>query len=216
MKDVLEGLTESIRELSADARLTVNSNYSGPDAESGADGGDLPDIFEQLYGYPCPESLKAGLYLPDTVEVDWKLDDRVSGEFSLSNALMTMHRTLDESLHSWTLKGIKLSETRFVDAVVLHGGPIYTLIVVNDEGISEQLYLFDTRELFELELSYEEYLRTLSLTKGITYWQYLFCGEMRLGAFEKAVLDEEITFLQKKFTNRDYQGLRAKWEEKGG
>jgi hypothetical protein len=214
MREILDGLAEVIRELSADSRLALNSNDEGLDDEGRADAGDLPEMFEQLYGYPCPETLKAGLYLPDTLSADWKLDDIVSGEFSLSNIFLTIHRTLDESLHQWTLKDISLSETRFVDAVVLHGGPIYALIVLTGEGISEQLYLFDTREMFELELSYEEYLRTLILTKGIIYWQYLFCRERRLAAFEKSVLDKEITFLQTTFPNRDYQQLTAKLTEK--
>jgi hypothetical protein len=206
MKEVLNGLDESIQALRAAGGLALKSNYSGLNEE----GGDLPEMFEQLYGHPCPESLKVGLYLPDTVEVDWKRDKIVSGEFSLSNIFLTMHRTLDESLHEWTMKGVKLSETRFVDAVVLHGGPLYTLIVVSSKGVSEQLYLFDTREMFELELSYEDYLKSLSLAKGIVYWQYLFRRGMRPGAFEKSILTQEIKFLQETFPGRDYQELLSR------
>jgi hypothetical protein len=198
--------------LGAAPRLALNSNYSEFVEESAAD---LPGMFEQLYGHPCPESFKAALYLPDTLAVDWKRDDKVSGEFSLSNLFLTMQRTLDESLQDWTLNGIRLSETRFADAVVLHGGPLFTLVVVSDAGISEQLYLFDTRELYELELDYEGYLRSLSLAKGVVYWQYLFCRGARLGAFEAGVLKQEIAFLQEAFPGRDYQELLARLSEKG-
>jgi hypothetical protein len=214
MTDVLSDLRQTIRELRSHPHLTVNVDDMGLDEATLADIGENTEAFREMYGFGCPETLQPGLALPDLLSIDWKSGDKVSGEFALSNLFLTMNRTVDESLRDWVMKGIRLGDMRIVDAVVLHGGPIHVLVPASPSGLAEQLYVFNTREMFELELNYTDYLRQLSLSKGITYWQYLFCQGMKLSGFEKEVLRQELAFVQSAFSGHAYQTLHARWTEK--
>jgi len=214
MNDVLSKLGQSIRELRSYQHLTVSGDDEGLEEVSLADLGELTHAFREMFGFGCPETLQVGLALPDLLSVNWQADPKVSGELALSNHFLTMNRTIDESLSDRVMKGVKLGDTRILDAVVLHGGPIHVVVPTSRAGLGEQLYVFNTREMFELEIDYTEYLRQLSFSKGVTYWQYLFCRNLRLTGFEKAVLQQELAFLQLAFPAGDYQRLQAKWNEK--
>lgn len=214
MNDVLERLERSVEALRASPRAHVVHSDARFDLspEPGPDGPEI--LFEERFGFPPPKSLHAGLYLPDEIAVDWRHDDRVAGEFAPASPYVAMYRRLDPSVQNWTLDGIRLSEMRILDAVVLQSSPKYTLMRVQDGRVAELLYLFDTRELFELELTYEEYLRRLSVTKGIIYWQYLYARGLKLRGLERATLEREIDFLRSAFPDGSYDELSARLQER--
>jgi hypothetical protein len=214
MNDVLLDLRQAVRELRSYSDLTINAEDVGLDEAPLADVEENVEAFREMFGFGCPETLKPGLALPDLLSIDWQSGAIVSGEFELSNHFLTMNRTVDETLCDWVMKGIRLGDMRIVDAAVMHGGPIHVLVPASPSGLAEQLYVFNTREIFELELNYTDYLRQLSLSKGITYWQYLFCRGMRLSGFEKQILRQELAFVQSAFPGPDYQALQARWTEK--
>ncbi len=214
-EEIFLALEQTIQELEQKQILTC-SNYHGFERALLSKKEEIIDNFQLLFQYECPASFRVGLFFPDTISVSWKSEnnDKISGEFSLNNIFLAVDKTLDESLHEWQFKEIKLADMRIMDSVIFNGEPIYTLIHLGSSGIAENLYTFNTRELFLMELNYEEYLKKMIQTKGIIYWQYLFCREMQLTGYEKAVIKEEIKFLETTFVNKSYEELWFKLEEK--
>ena len=213
MRTLLTRLDASIQALYR-PEISVDANYTGLDELLLESADEVMANFQLLQGYECPNSFKAGLILSDIIAINWRHNKQVAGEFSLTNLFLSMSRILDESLQDWQFEDIKLSDMRIVDETLLNGGPLYTLILTSQTSLSEQLYLFDTREMFKLELDYQNYLEQVILTKGIIDWQYLFCQDRRLSGLEKATLEKAIQFLEKTFPNHRYQHLWEKWEEK--
>lgn len=214
MIEILADLARSIDELRASPHVRIAHDEA--DLSAGPEPGEFgPEVtFPEDFGYACPPTMVPGLYLPDEVSVDWRHADRIAGDWSLSNHLFTRRRLLDDSVLDQTLGGIRLGDTRVVDAALRQGEPIYTLVHAPDGRLSDRLYVYDTRELFPMEIAYDAYLRALSVTKGILYWQFLYCRGLRLRGFERDVLGGEIEFLRAEFPTRSYDEVEAKWREK--
>jgi hypothetical protein len=136
--------------------------------------GRMAMLFEGMYEAPCPDSFRSALVLPDRVDVRWRRSD-AAGEFKIGNPLMARERMLDESVLDWTLDGVLLRETRILDDVVDYAGPLSTLFRMRPGVVEPTLYLFDTRDLLTLELSYDSYLDWAAVSRGLVFWQRLFC-----------------------------------------
>src|SRR6476661_6067303 len=94
MNDTIETLNTSIQKLNSLSQLSTSSNYIDRDQANVGNISNDTEIFAQMFGYACPESMKIGFFLPDTLSMTWKLNDKISGEFSLSNIFLTMYRVL--------------------------------------------------------------------------------------------------------------------------
>ena len=190
-------LLDTFRQLLVTPDLAAEGDAGNLVAED-ADIQELAKTFEMIIGKPCPRSLQPALLLPDIVFVKWKLNQDVSGEVQIANPFMAVDRKLDPSLQDWTLDGHQLANMRIADAVTDLAGPLHTLFEVTEAGISEDLFLFDSRELRRLELSYADYLDKAAASRGIIYWQYLFC-ERRVTQPMAQVLSAELDFLEQRF-----------------
>lgn len=214
MSASVQRLLDSFREILASSDLAAQGRAGSPDQPI-PDLGDLPELFAGMFGMPCPRSLQPGLILPDMVSVTWEHDREVSGEVQISNLLGAMHRTLDDSLQTKTVEGHRLGDMRIADAVLDKAGPLHTLFEVRDGKISEQLFLFDSRELCRIELTYAAYLDMAAATRGIIYWQYLFCDQQILPTVEE-VLSAELAFLESRFPAAEHGLLRERLRERRG
>lgn len=212
MRATVQRLLDSFREILASPDLAAHGRVGSPDQPI-PDLGDVPELFVGMFGMPCPPSLQPGLILPDIVSVTWEHGREVSGEVQIWNLLSTMHRTLDDSLHTVTVDGHRLGDMRIADAVLDKAGPLHTLFEVRDGMISEQLFLFDSRELRRIELTYAAYLDMAAATRGIIYWQYLFC-DRKLPRTVEEVLSAELAFLESRFPAAEHGLLRERLRER--
>jgi hypothetical protein len=212
MHPTVKRLLDSFRQLLATPDLAAGGTAGSSDQPS-PDVGEAAALFADLFGMPCPLSLQPGLLLPSAVSVTWQYSRDVSGEVQLSNLLSSMHRTLDASLLNVTVDGHLLGDMRIADAVLDNAGPLHTLFEVRDGRISEQLFLFDSRELRRIELSYDAYLDMAAATRGIVYWQYLFC-ERRVTPGMAQVLSAELEFLEARFPEPELDTLRRRLRER--
>lgn len=155
----------------------------------------MESLFEGTYGAPCPESFRDALALPDHVELRWRRDG-VAGEFKIGNPLMVSERRLDESVLDLTLDGILLRDTRILDYVADYASPHTVLFKVQSGTIEPTLYLFDFEELRTLEFTYDLYLEWAAVSRGIVFWQFLFCDD-RIRSDIAEVLDKGIDLLRR-------------------
>jgi len=212
MDATVQRLFDSFRQVLASPDLAAEGNAGSPE-QAIPDIAELAEIFEGMYGMPCPRSLQPGLVLPDRVSVKWQYSRDVSGEVQISNHLGSMHRTLDASLQTVTVDGHRLGDMRIADAVTDMAGPLHTLFEVAGGMISEQLFLFDSRELRRIELSYADYLDMAATTRGIVFWQYLF-SDRRVNPTMAKVLSAELAFLESRFPTPDLDALRRRLHER--
>lgn len=146
----------------------------------------METLFEKFYEAPCPESFRNALILPDRVDLRWRRES-VAGEIKIGNPLAVRKRKLDESVLDWTLGGTTLRDTRILDDVVDYAGPLSVLFRIGAQVVEPTLYLFDSRELRKLELTYDAYLDWAAVSRGIVFWQYLFCDDTNTPDVAKAL-----------------------------
>jgi len=214
MRTTVQRLLDSFREILASSDLAAQGRAGSADQPI-PDMADLAELFAGMFGMLCPPSLQPGLILPDMVSVTWEHDREVSGEVQISNLLGSMHRVLDESLHAVIVDGHQLGDMRIADAVLDTAGPLHTLFEVRDNMIFEQLFLFDSRELGRIDLTYDAYLDMAAATRGIAYWQYLFV-DRRVTPTVAQVLSAELAFLESRFPAAEHGLLRERLRERCG
>jgi len=212
MHATVQRLLDSFLQILANPELAPEGYAGGPEWTP-SDVDKSAAMFAKLFAMPCPLSLQAGLILPDPVSVKWQYSLDILGEVQLSNLYSAMYRTLDASLLTETVDGYLLGDMRIADAVTDHAGPLHTLFEIRNGRISEQLFLFDSRELRRLELSYDAYLDMAAATRGIIYWQCLFC-DWWIAPRMAQVLSAELDFLESRFPTTELDTLRRRLRER--
>jgi hypothetical protein len=90
-----------------------------------------------------------------------------------------------------------------------------TLINYDSKSNTFLLYYLDRLEIYELDLNPKSYIEMCLLTKGMHYWQYLFCSpddQKNVPAYKWKYIDIILPFLKKEFPNEDYSILESKYE----
>jgi hypothetical protein len=194
----------TVKRLVASFQEILASSDLSPEGTTGDAGGATSDLaaaaqlFADLNGMPCPQSMQPGLVLPTEVAVRWQASEGIGGEVRIASLLLAFHATLDASLEDTTLAGHRLADMRIADSVLAKAGPLYTLFEVKDDRISEQLFLYDQKELLPLELTYDRYLEMAAASRGLVFWQTLFCDQRMLPG-EGERLSAGLSFLEKRF-----------------
>ncbi len=126
--------------------------------------------------------------------------EQVLGEFLLQTPLrFGPDSTLPDTFQDMKFGALQLRDTRVLDWYGYNGGPVHALLRVIDQRLDDKVWIFDERNLFESELVCSDYLRELARTKGVFYWQYLYCKDRRLQPFEVAALERGLSFLESAF-----------------
>lgn len=211
MNTTINRLVESFGEILASPDLGAKGK-SGSIEDAAHDIAPLARMFQAMFGMPCPPSLQPGLVLAD-ISVTWEYSGEVSGEVQLRHLPSAMHRLLDDSLLNLVVDGHQLCDMRIIDAVTDNAGPLHTLIEVGGGKVSEQLFLFDSPDLELLELRYDAYLEMAAATRGIIYWQYLFC-DRGLTHSASRTLQAELAFLTSRFPAPELEMLERRLRER--
>lgn len=176
MKTPSEELLSSFRAIASDPKWNAASDVPDPSF-------DIPDTeaerracatdFAALFGGQTPEPMLAAILLPDLIKLRWSRGD-IAGEAAISNPVASLGRPLDELSCRYTVDGFPLSDFRIFDAVTDSTGPIYVGFRVRSGVAEPALYLFDNSNVAPMSIDIPQYLRQLSRSLGILYWQYLF------------------------------------------
>lgn len=169
-------------------------------------------MFERRFKLPCPPSFHEGLLLPDRVEIRWQAGE-IAGEIMIRNPLMSLKRTLDPSVMDWTLEGVPLAETRILDQVTDNAGPFWIVFRITKTEVDPTLYLFDQRDLWTLRIDFNAYLEMAALTRGIVFWQFLFCDDAMPPDVTKA-LQEGLQHLRKRAADPGLDELDRRLKER--
>lgn len=174
----------------------------------------LASIFDLEVAPSVAESVR----IADNLYVYWKQkdapdDDAVFGEFYLSTVLLFgPENELNAAFKSKTFDGMDLNDTRVFDHYKYNGGPIYALVPVRNGRIEEDVLIFNEKRLLKTALTYPTYLEALRLTRGVRFWQYLFCENPRVEPYEIDALAGGLAFIAQVFPGDDYRDLRLRLE----
>ncbi|MGY4404085.1 hypothetical protein [Bradyrhizobium sp. USDA 3315] len=142
-------------------------------------------------------------------------DNVVYGEFFLQTPLLFGPKnTLPPIFQDMTFGSLQLKNTRLLDWYALNGGPIHALLRVIDGRLDDNVLIFNEKELFQSELTCDTYLKEVARTKGVFYWQYLYCKDKSLQPFEVAALERGLDFLESAF-EEDCTDLRQRLRNAG-
>jgi hypothetical protein len=142
-------------------------------------------------------------------------DDVVYGEFLLQTPLTFGAKcSLPPIFKEMAFGSLQLKDTRLFDWYGQNGGPIHALLRVIDGRLDDNVLIFNERDLFQSGLTCDTYLKEVARTKGVFYWQYLYCKDKKLQPFEVAALERGLNFLESTF-KEDCADLRQRLRDAG-
>lgn len=155
---------------------------------------------EKVLRMLCPgeiaEGLKQLMMMPQELQLYWQ-DGRAMGELFLGSTSGIDGRLVDPSQHALEFFGAPLSDYRIIDEVSVVGGPFFTLVRRHENRLEEQLYFFDTRDCWTMDIGIADYLDLALKSFAPLYWQCLFIDEA-LSPARATALADSLQFLAKK------------------
>ena len=181
------------------------------------------ESFNQEYGYKIPDNLKEIVSFPAKLYVDWKVKDsqepELFGEFCLENIINSltlnknqvkvMNKDINEETKSLMVKA------HYFDNQPGKNWTTSTVLILEEGREFPDLWLLDDLQLFKMKLSMAQYFDALFLTKGMYYWQYLFCDKkayIHTSYYKKNYIMEMLKILPKIFPGRDYSELIERFQ----
>ncbi|MCV9961722.1 hypothetical protein OIU34_07380 [Pararhizobium sp. BT-229] len=164
-----------------------------------------------------PEDILSALRIDTELGAYWiyqgKAGTKVSGEFVLCSPLVFMMESrLDEAFFDEPYDGIDLRETRSIDYAAYSGRGIHALLRVQKDRLIDNVLLFDGRHVYAMGLAYLDYVEMVRLTRGIAYWQFLFCQGADIGAPRIETIRQGLELLAATFPDEDYSDLMLRLE----
>ena len=111
-----------------------------------------------------------------------------------------------------------LEKLRFIDFRPGAGDDKFAAFELDECSMPPPIWYYDRGDCYPMDIDYEEYLEALTLTKGITDWQYLFC---RVDLKEPSLkwlgprLQKNLDALSRLFPLRDYSHYYARLDSAG-
>jgi hypothetical protein len=214
---ILDDLISVVREIEGTTGIEVIRATYPPEMRSQVTREQLLEILtDDDLSYPAcvPELLGVG----DSLGIYWKVPGEgdgndLYGEFYLRTPLFfARSNLLPEILQVQEHSGIDLREVRELDTYAFNAGPIHALMRVVGQKLEDHIYVFNERDVFNSDLDCTTYLKTIVRTRGILYWQYLYCKDKKLQPFEVAALERGLNFLESTF-EEDCTDLRQRLRE---
>ena len=91
-----------------------------------------------------------------------------------------------------------------------------TVFVLDEAADFPALWLLDDLKMFPLDLNLADYFNALFLTKGMYYWQYLFCDKSAYATtsnYKKDYIAMMMESLEVLFPEEDYTLLKVRFEQ---
>lgn len=164
-----------------------------------------------------PAVLRDMLRIGDRLGVSWQSKSEVDGqpvlgEFFLRSPLaLVSGNALPEALQERKAAGIDLRNVREFDFQPRSSGPIHALLPVEAGSITDRIFIYDEVEALPSELTCASYLEALTRTRGIFFWQYLYCDK-RIEPIDVRVIASGLRFLEEAF-GEDCSELRRRLED---
>ncbi|MEQ8540643.1 MAG: hypothetical protein RIB93_24700 [Coleofasciculus sp. D1-CHI-01] len=181
------------------------------------------ELFNKRYEYKIPENMKELVSFPAKLYLYWKVrdseDPELIGEFCLQNIInvLTLNDRVDvtnEDIDEDT-KAL-MRKAHYFDTQPEKSWTTSTVLIPEESKNFPDLWLLDDLRLFRMNLSIEQYFDVLFLTKGMYYWQYLFCDKaayIDTSFYKKRYIMEMLKILPEIFPRRDYSLLIERFHE---
>jgi len=181
-------------------------------------------MLKENYGYTLPASVEEIANFPMELGLFWKVkkseDPEILGEFHLENVINAIsiptaqvqvyNEDLDEATKSL------MRRAHYFDAQPSQGWNTATVLLLDDGKAFPELWFMDDNRMHQMELSISTYFDALFLTKGMYYWQYLYCepgAYAQADLYKKQYIARMMEVLPSLFPEADYGNLRERFEQ---
>jgi len=220
---LIEKFKELLDELNQNKRIEIIYNETNFPNHSESVRTRTFELFNKRYEYKITESMKELVSFPSKLYLYWKIRDSVNpeliGEFCLLNIInvLTLNDRVDvtnEEIDEDT-KAL-MRKAHYFDTQPEKNWTTSTVLIPEESKDFPDLWLLDDLRLYRMCLSIEQYFDVLFLTKGMYYWQYLFCDKaayMDTTFYKKRYIKEMLNILPEIFPSRDYSILIERFHE---
>jgi hypothetical protein len=216
--NLIQKFSKLFDEVEKNDRVEIVSSQTNFPTPSESLRNDINQLFTERYGYRIPDSLIELVSFPAKLCLDWRVkgsqDPELFGEFCLENIINAITldknqvKVTDEDIDEGTK--ILMRKARYFDTQPQKGWDTATVLILEEGRTFPDLWLLDDLQLFKMRMSMEEYFDALFLTKGMYYWQYLFCDESvyrDTSLYKKEYIMKMLEILPVIFPERDYSAL---------
>jgi hypothetical protein len=174
----------------------------------------LREMLTAIFKLEAAAQVEELLRIDDSLHVYWKRkgaseDNAVFGEFHLRTPILFGPKNdLNETYKSKKYDGVNLHDTRVFDYYAYNGGPIYSLLPVHNGRIDDTVLVFNEKAVFSTTLTCSAYLEQLRRTRGVLFWQYLFCKDAKVESYELDALKRGLEFIARVFPKDDFSDLQ--------
>lgn len=210
----LEKIVDAIHDLKARRGFVVMRSKSRLVDDFASKAKDLRELAEMTTDIECPAAILPALEISDELAVYWKhAAAKVAGEFILRSPLVFMVESgFDTAVLEETFDGVKLGETRTVDNAGYSGHGWYALLEVRDGKLVDEVLFFDSHHMYRMGISFAEYISRACLTRGIEYWQLLYCEGVDRDSPRLEEIGRGLELLSREFRDDDYADLFERLE----
>lgn len=176
----------------------------------------------QFLPFECPPTVARSVEIAKELAAYWKPrtsqgKHAVTGEFFLRPVLtFGLDNEIASVFKTREYDGIDLETTRVFDYYHRNGGPIYALLQVVGSALDDKVLVFDEDNVYRTSLRYDTYLQKVRLTRGLLFWQYLFCERVTVDPGRVQRLRRGLSFLEAEFPGDDYSDLWKRLERIAG
>lgn len=180
----------------------------------------LSQFFAKNTGIVLQPNLKELLNLPGQMQLSWRsssVDKLIpSGSFqieNIENALLQKKNIVpihNQDIPNETSEILK--HCHYFDTFPNFTWDIATVLYYDKKNDLIKLFFLDRLELHPLDLDLKQYIEMCMLTKGMYYWQYLFCNTGKMAAYKRPYIDLILPFLTKTFPDHDYSPLEDRYK----
>ncbi len=212
-------ISKTLNEVQNNPGLIINASSFEPmsfDTER------LAASFEENTGITIRPAEKELLNFPGETHLSWRSKNNAelipAGAFrivNIENALLEKKNAVpihNDDISPETLNLLK--QSYYFDTFPEFTWDIATVLHYDKKEITFKLFFMDKLELHPLDCGLIEYIEMCMLTKGMYYWQYLFCSsavQKNVTAYKRAYVDSILPFLKTDFPGNDYSSIESKY-----
>ncbi len=220
MKLLSEKLTQLLDSIDKKDTIKVDSSSLDFIQQSNTRLDRLHGSLERRTGYKLPEPYKEVLAFPE-ISCSWNFldNENIFGGFCIANItnVLGLHEYQVNFHYEDAASKVKkiAKESRYFDVIPGLEYKVATILYPKKDVDFPEIWFLEEENLVKLNLNIDEYFEFLILTKGVHYWQYLFCDKKdyeKLSKGKKKYLQEMVTFLVGTFTDENFTTLQKRLE----
>lgn len=167
-------------------------------------------IFRMRAKMDCPDEFVDGLFLPERLSLTWVQGGHL-GEANLNYMSKSLIQKVDLSQQDLEFFGTQLSDYRIIDEVHALAGPFFVMYRIVDEAIDPQLFHFDGKECWKMDISYQDYLQAVFSGLAPVFWHGLYIDEPLIKTRAEQ-LGNALEFLSQKLDGEHLQDMQKRLE----